>query len=67
MRETLIITSKFTESTTNSIGTAYRYIIDNKHKSSGAFNVSLLPIYEELFDIDWRESYFIELKKNGKL
>lgn len=57
-----MITSKFHESVSNGIGTAYRYKIDNKHQTSGAFNINLLPVYEAKYDIDWKTSYLKEVK-----
>jgi hypothetical protein len=61
-KERLVITSKFHESVSNGIGTAYRYKVDNEYQTSGAFNISLLPIYEGKYNIDWKASYLKEVK-----
>jgi hypothetical protein len=61
-KERLIILNKFTERANKGMGTGYRYKIDNKLQSSGAFHISLLPVYEEKYEIDWKESYLREVK-----
>jgi len=62
-KERLVIESKFFEESMKGRGEYFRYKVDNKHQSSGAFSVKLLPIYEKKYKIDWRETALIALSK----
>lgn len=62
-KERLIITGKFFESSMKGRGEYFRYKVDNKHESSGAFATRLLPTYEKKFNIDWKETALIALDK----
>jgi len=70
-RKLTIISKFFEQSATASMGWGYRYRVEHENPllvKCGAFSIFLLPEYEEIFDINWRESYFIELNRcNEKL
>jgi len=53
----LTIISYFHEQSMTFGGLRYRYIIDDKFQTSGSFAESLLPTYEKIYDINWKESY----------
>jgi hypothetical protein len=62
-KERLVITGKFFEESMKGRGDYFRYKVDNKHQSSGAFSIQLLPTYEKKYNIDWKETALIALDK----
>jgi len=54
VRITLLITSRYHETTSSFAGWRYRYIREGDH-ASGSFAEWLLPEYEKLFLIVWKD------------
>jgi hypothetical protein len=51
MKVDLYLSEKYSEESMTYYGYRYRYILDDKYKSSGSFDAKLLPLYEELYNV----------------
>lgn len=51
MKVEMFIFNKYEEQSMTGRGTRYRYIINDKYKTSGSFSIELLSLYKEIYNI----------------